>query len=430
MKHLLAIILLVTAAAGCRSTLQVRPVDNTALYQEGIIYRLPTTRLKLTVPYALTETRVWNIVPRSEWEGRKTRNVVKTDAFGRPLFTDMNGAPLKLQKDETPLAPIEMQYVLEQKVAPTRRLSVKAPITLAPLVLPDSRLAFRVAPGAVKAFGIASNKGKFMLGSDGLLQGFNLELNDRKAEVLTSFIKSTLQAAKIAGAVAGRELREETIIKTVEISRELRFEEFNAEKIGDAELAWRLSYTLALLASEFGEMVGSKAAFEALPRDHVIIEAYCDRDLKALSALSMEQVTTQLPWQGKSSKRVLPGLLYRIPASVEVKVRVNETDVLMTTLCVAQAGGLGWTPIHSRLFSERQFGFRFSETSGGVTEMTFGNSSGAVNSAVLSESATSAVAGAIKDIDNANVQRQVDALKKQKELLELQQAIDVLRGEK
>lgn len=421
------VILALLTLAGCAGSVRLHPADQAVLLQQGIVYYLPVTRLKITVPYTVVDERVWNIVPRAEWEGRATRAVVKHDAYGRPVVVDAAGVALKLVKDDKPVVPDAEQYVLEQKSPPRRQLRVREGVAVTPVTVADRRMVFRIDPASLRAFTIAVDKAKISLSPEGILQGVNVEFQDRKAEMAAGWVKTGLAIAKLAGAVGGRELREETVIKVVEITREIGFDECDAAPGVPKDGVWRLTYRVEPRFGEFGAVVGSAAAFDAAARDGITVEVQADRDLKQLSCLASAAVTALPPWHGAPDRRVLDGILFRVPAPVQLTVSVEDVPVLTTSLAVAQAGGLACVPIRSRPFTDRQFGLKVSETTGGATEYTFSGSSAGERTATAPAPSANAASDALKELDSAAVQREIDRLKKQKELLDARRALENAR---
>lgn len=423
MRTHMAIVALL-ALSGCAGSVRLHPADPSALLQEGIVYYLPITRLKITVPYTVVEERVWRIVPRSEWEGRASHAPTRHDDYGRPVVVDADGAALKLQKDGAAVVPAIEQYVLEQKSPPLRQLRVRQGVEVKPVTVADRRMAFRIDPESLHAFAVATDKAKISLTPEGILQGVNVEFQDRTAEMAVGWLKTGIAVARIAGGVGGKELREETVVKVVEITREIGFDDCTATPDATPDGAWRMVYQVEPQSSEFGAVIGSSAAFDAAARDGVTVELQADRNLKTLSCLDAAAVTALPPWTGDDDDRVLDGILFRVPAPVRLTVRVAGVTAITTSLPVAQAGGFACVPLRSRPFTDRQFGIRVSETTGGATEYSFSGSSSGERVAKTLEGAAGTSAASLKELDSAAAQREIDRLKKQKELLDARRALE------
>jgi hypothetical protein len=285
-------------------------------------------------------------------------------------------------------------------------------------------MAFRIDPASLHAFTVAAEKAKISLTPDGILQGVNAEFQDHQAELAVGLVKTGLAVARIAGGIGGRELREETVVKVIEVTRDIGFDAFAATRDGGPDGAWHLVYRVEPQFGEFGGVVGSAAAFDAAARDGVTLDVQADRDLKTLSCLETPAVTALPPWRGGAGNRVLDGILFRVPAPVRLTVRVEGVPVIATGLTVAQGGGFACVPLHSTPFTDRQFGLRVSETTGGATEYTFSGSSAGERAAKTLETSSVAVAASVKELESATTQREIDRLKKQKELLDARRALE------
>ena len=84
-------IVLAFSSLGCGATIRIRPYELSAdpTLAEGIVYYLPTTRLRISVTYSVVEVHVWNVVMANAHGS----NPLKLDDYGRPIVVDSRGTP-------------------------------------------------------------------------------------------------------------------------------------------------------------------------------------------------------------------------------------------------------------------------------------------------------------------------------------------------
>ena len=416
----LATIAAVTVAS-CAGSIRLHPADASPRLQSGIVYYLPTTRLKVTVPYSVVEERVWSVRPKTEWTHDSHHKPAKRDEFGRLVIVDEDGRVLSRLKDDSFAVPDGEQYVLEHKLGPFKNLYVRDQVAVAPIVVADRRIAFRVDPDAMRAFSVVTNEAKLGLTAEGMLQGVNVEFQDRSAEIAGGLLKTGISIAKLV-AVAGKEVHEEKVVGVVSVERYIGFEDF-APQVPPTPGAYVFTYEVVPVFGEFGSKFDSQVSFDSAGRNKVVLGVQCAHDLKELSSMDATTLADEKVWSGEKGDRFLDGIIFRIPAPVLMTVTVDDVTVAQCHQTVAQAGGFAWVPIRNHAFTNSKFGVKVSETTGAATEYTFTGSSAGEKVANTLDTSTSTVNSSLTDLDTAAMQREINKLKKQKDLLDAKKAL-------
>jgi hypothetical protein len=123
----------------------------------------------------------------------------------------------------------------------------------------------------------------------------------------------------------------------------------------------------------------------------------------------------------------IPGLLYPIPATLRTSVTVATTggasqSIYENNITYAQYGNFGLVPVTSKLFTSRKTNLEFSSTTGALTTYKTESGSSSENLSKTIENSANLLKSTLTEIKYDN---KIDALKKQKELKELKEALIV-----
>jgi hypothetical protein len=402
------LVLLAMTLAGC-AHLVIEPAGDTPV-TKGIVYSLRETNLQANITYTVIQTIVYTVTPKAKYVDQK----VKLRADGTPVIVSAAGDALTPKSDGTYVVPDDKQFVLVHKSGPSYTIVVRDPVELLPVTMSSRQLRFRLDPDAWENFAIAVNEAKIDLTDDGDANGFNIEFQDKTADMLTGFVKTGISIAK-AVAVGGVDKAEEVELGKVKLSRFICIGDLATTRKGKEYI---LQYTDSPVASEFGALL-NEAKFNTAVPESVKITLAADRDLHALSNTSAMDLAKAPPFEhGK-----LQGILFRVSAPVRFSVIVQDVPVYVGYKTVAQAGGLAWIPMGSKPFTNRKFALSLSPTSSGVKSYGFtGSSAGAGLANALDASSSSATSG-IKDLNTLSAEQEIKRLTTERQLLEAQRLL-------
>jgi hypothetical protein len=337
----------------------------------GIVYWLPRTQLEVAIPYTV------------QWE---TIHDV-----------DENGERISV------------------KSGPTRRARVKQPIGIRPVSVADGRMGYRIDPERLSALNVSVEKAELELTPDGLFQGVNLELEDRTAEIITGVVGSAIRVARIA-AIAGREETEVEEIETVTVVRLLDLDDPELEDLSGSDgFLWEYSDHDAAREQLGLELV-----------DEVTVQLGSTVDLGKLSTMSSSSLPRA---EAENGKAATEGLVVRVPGPVRTKVLVDGIPVLDRSVTFAQAGGITWVPLSSKLFTDRTFGLAASAETGGVTSFRFSSTSAGERAVTKAGEVADSVVEELETREIDAIDREIERLNAERRLIEARRALEEAKEE-
>ncbi len=127
----------------------------------------------------------------------------------------------------------------------------------------------------------------------------------------------------------------------------------------------------------------------------------------------------------KSIDAIIPGLVYNIPASLKTVVTVSTTaasnqSVFQKYIDYAQYGNLGVVPVSSKLFANRKTVLEFNSTTG--TLISYKTESGS-SSENLGKTVENGLATLKETVSEIKYDLKIDALKKEKEIKDLEESL-------
>lgn len=356
----------------CSTTSKVTPISisNSDLpcISNGVAFSLPKTVLEVKITYSLYDKKVW-----------------KADAHGNPIKIDKNGNLI------TP-------------GSTARIVIVDKPIEIETKTIPDTKMTFSFEPESLNNF-IKTTDITIELTKSGFIKATNIAIEDKGKEIVKNFAETALNIAKFA-AVAGEDVVELIPIQDVVVTRHLDPANLMFVKNGET------------YAAEYSDYEEAYRIFEKLSPPEVVVKIMADVDLAKNSKI----VSTDLMIRGKKITQ-LTGLPYRFPGTTKVLVYVDDQQVYSDYHLFAQAGGIAFLPINAKAFVDVTQGLQFYEGGVGLVKYSSKGTSKGEALSTLAKETTDTLAKKIKDLKTAELQANIDKLKKEKELIEVELAL-------
>lgn len=347
MKSFIAIIAIAAciAVTGCatKSVSVSRYVDSS---QRGVLYALPKTLLRITVPYTVSE----------ETE-RKHGIDINTESV----------------------------------------VDILKPISLTPMLAADPAQVYvaSVDAGSDSAF-LASNL-NFKLSDDGLLTAVVGDMKDKSLEALSAAVSAGVQIAKVAAVAGTRQVfpdeikgiekriaslyaamgevspegdtsavdRIEALRAEIELLQNIaaEYQAANANRVR----TWDVEYTIVVdpMNLDFDEQSGCFMLKNITPEE-LVPEIPQDE-------MPTVRLALKVPHGVDKAKAAAPvaearsGILYRLPVPVECSVFVNDSLKLQDFVRMPQFGPIGCAPVESKKWADRKSSLVFSPKTGGLT---------------------------------------------------------------
>lgn len=363
-------VLIAISLAGCSTTSDVRPyIESNHIsetMQKGIVYSLPKTIFEVKIIYSLYDKVTWE--------------------------ADDHGKPKKIDKDGKPLPP----------KSTARVVVVDKPIEIISKTISDKSARFVFDPDSLNGFSKDTDIA-IDLTPNGLIKSTNLDVKDKIKEIISNITGTLVNLAKIA-AVAGNDVVELTLVKDVKVSRlidpsTMDFKEKNG-----------------IYTATYSDIEKSQDIFADLEVPEIVLSINSPTDIKSISVIN----TTDLRKDDKGQIKPLNGFPYRVGASVEIVVKVEDIDVYDSYHMVAQAGGLALIPISAKSFTNITQGFSFGDDGSSLVKFSSKGTSRGEALSVSTKETTNTIFTGIKDIDQAKI----DKIKKEKELLDAESSLN------
>jgi hypothetical protein len=150
-------------------------------------------------------------------------------------------------------------------------------------------------------------------------------------------------------------------------------------------------------------------------------------EVKLIIEMNSSDNKTKVLATGKTKNNVvsMPGLVYTLPASLRTTVTVSTTggaaqSIFENNIDYAQYGNLGLVPVTSKIFTSRKTNLEFNPNTGVLTTYKTESGSSSENLSKTIENSANLLKSTLTEIKYDN---KIDALKKQKELKDLEEAL-------
>lgn len=372
MKPMLVSSLLVLSTSllnGCSTTSEVRPyVDKNSLsetMQRGLVFSLPKTIFEVKITYSLYDKSVWS--------------------------SDVHGKPIKTDKDGKLLSPKSKAKIIV----------VEKPIEVSTKTIADPSVRFVFDPESLNGFSKDTDM-TIDLTANGMLKSTNLDIKDKTKDIVSNVTGTVFNLAKIA-AVAGEDIVELTLVKDVKVSR----------IIDPSDMDFKSNNSM--FEAKYSDMNKSEGLFGDISIPEVVVSLLSPTDIKGLSTTDLTRLK-----DGKGSFKPLSGFPYRAGSSVRVVITVDDLELYDFYHMVAQSGGLALIPINAKSFTNVTQGLSFGDDGASLIKFTSKGTSRGEALSLTTKETTNAILSGVKDID----QTKLDKLKKDKELLDAEAALE------
>lgn len=315
----------VLGLTGCTSCLTLRPysppTEDVLNVQTGLVYFLPKTEVDVKVTYSIYEENKWK--------------------------ADVQGNPIKKDKDGNNLKPVASVNIIEIDTAPE----------IQTVTIPDTNLGFTLDPTDMVRFGVGIKDGKFEVNSDGLLTSAGVSFQDKSLETAQAVVKTGISLAKLAAVAAIEDtVKERKLLKQVVVRKVLDLSDFSAEGVNTGVLKYNFD-------AEARRYLGQDAPKgTSLPKADLILTL--PKTFKRNASANSSEVLAAF-----GNTNSVHGVVTRIPAKARVQFAVGDLVVADSNQTFAQIGGFALAPISSRRFTEYTTGVSVSPTAGNITDL-------------------------------------------------------------
>lgn len=373
------LILLASFFIGCTTTSRIKPIsvnnDDPTNLSCGVAFSLPKTILELKITYSLSEKKTW-----------------QADAHGNFIKTD---------KEANLIAPKSIARVV----------LIDKPIEIKTKIIADSKMTFIFNPEDLSGF-TKDTEITIELTKDGLIKTTNMVVADKSKEIAKNFTETAFNIAKFA-AVAGVDAVEITPIR----------EAIVIEQLDPANLLFEKKDKLYV--ANYSALDEAKKIFVDLEIPEVVVKIIAGVDLAKISNIA----STDLNIDNKKITQ-LNGFPYRIPGAAKIIISINDQVVYSDYHIFAQAGGVAFVPINAKAFSNITQGLNFSDDSAVMTKYSSKGTSVGEALSLTTKETSAIMVERIKDLQISELQNKIDIMKKEKELIEAELALQEAKRKK
>lgn len=286
-----------------------------------------------------------------------------------------------------------------------------------------------------------------------MLTSVNGDFEDKKKEIIKSYISTAVTIAKFAAGVpkaASDDIYYErevlashsfTIGKKVWISDLL---EQSASKSSGGGLIWSVDLSeemkeaLQAAAQKLNDdaSLGGTKTFVIQPASPIVTlstSQAVDRPSSSTSLLCQaietaeteEKVSASRVLEVGGGKKAFVGIPYRVPVPVEVVAKLDGTVLKRDTQIFPEVGGVAWAAVESKSWTSNKTTLGFSTASGGMTSLTITSGSQALGVAEVVGDTTTQVTGAAQAIQAQQEKESADRATKLTSIVTNSQATEV-----
>jgi len=400
-----AVVLITIVANGCVRSVTSNPY-NPRSTNDGVVYSLPKTRLKLTITYTIEkETTLKNGIPVSKEETVKISKPIVVEPILAPDWSNtfvLSGEGLA--KDSRLALSFKFAVGENQLLTSvTTDVTDKTPEAIGSLVGAGISIAKMAAVAGEEKVPPPLQKVQARLRAiDDEFATLASQSDPKKLEKLDALVKE--QQALVAFAAKYQELNTpKTEQREVTYSRVLDF----------ADLSWDSPGSLWTTAVQApGKMLGPNINDYDVPRATIEVFATSDQHTNATTPFAV-------PDKGAD------GILYRAPVPLHTKITIapNSVVVFDDLIAFAQAGAVDKVQARYKVFSNRKTSVTFSTATGSLKEYGVDTTSSAEAAAKALDTSLTKVQTAVTDIQKAQKDAKLAELETQKKLVDAQAAL-------